>query len=278
MNPTFISAIKKICSKRSGDRTISDIEALIQLTKNSKFFSSSNTFHKPCCYHLHYEFCEASQYVFLYGSTGNKFYIVLSGTVGVEVPVSNGNFEEVVQLNDGAGFGELALESEKPRQASIRCKTPCHFLYLDKKDYKECLGKVVKEKRNLFVEFLFSLPLFSAFTKGTLTKISYAFKEKVLKKSQILYKEGDLPEFFYVVGKGEIGFYKKLKASKGRFKRNSVNLDVNIANIGAGEMFGEEEILSGDYRLSSCKCTSEDALVYCISNNVNAYLGSSKTY
>ena len=278
MNPSFIATIKKICCKRPNDRSSMDIETLFQLTKYNKVFASrsegqTNTFHKPCCYHLRYEHCEANNYVFLYGSVGNKFYIILSGTIAVEVPRRDNTdkFEEVLQLTDGDCFGELALESEKPRQASIKCKTPCHFIYLEKKDYKECLGKVVKEKRNMLVEFLISLPLFSGFTRGSLTKIGYGFKEKVLRKGHFVYKEGDIANEMYIVESGELSFYKKLKENNDKKKicTRKKSIEINIANICKGELFGAEEMLSEELRTSSCKCISEQALVYFISKNVS---------
>ena len=279
MNPSFIATIKKICWKRPNDRSSLDVETLFQLTKHNKVFASrsdgqSSTFHKPCCYHLRYEYCESNSYVFLYGSVGNKFYIILSGTVAVEVPRQNSpdKFEEVLQLSDGDCFGELALESEKPRQASIKCKTSCHFIYLHKKDYKDCLSKVVKERRNVLVEFLNGLPLFSGFTKGTLTKIGYGFKEKTLRKGHFVYKEGDTANELYIVGSGEVSFYKKLKANLDKRKIHSKrkSIEINIANISKGELFGEEEMLSGEPRSSSCRCVSDQALVYFISKNVRS--------
>ena len=170
LSTSFLATIKKICHKSPKDRTPEDIEALHELTKHNKVFSSlteiyGNSFHKPCCKHLKYEFYDSLSWVFEYGSIGDKFYIILSGTVGVEIPKTSNEeeFEEVVQLADGDCFGELAFEGNE------------------------------------------------------------------------LY-------FFY---SGEIGFYKKFRTNPDKNKAYFAKktFEINIANIGKGEIFGEEELL-----------------------------------
>ena len=276
MNQGYIASIKKICWKRPKDRTSEDIETLYQITKTNKVFSSislnaGTNLHKMTCKHLRYEFCESQQYVFLYGSVGNKFYIILNGIVGVEIPNSNKDgFTEVLELTDGDCFGELALESNKPRQASIKCKGSCHFIYLHKSDYKECMGKFIKDRRGQIVDFLYSLPSFRGFTKGTLTKISYSMKETKYKKGQIIYNEQDLSNNLYIVALGELGFYKKLRSyvDKNKPYLGKKSYEINIANIGKGEIFGEEEMPNEEVRFNSCKCCSNDATVYIVAKNV----------
>jgi CRP-like cAMP-binding protein len=45
----------------------------------------------------------------------------------------------VLTLSDGYSFGELALEDNKPRAASILCLEDSHFAVLEKEDYKRIL-------------------------------------------------------------------------------------------------------------------------------------------
>lgn len=264
VNPN-LDLLKSISSKNPKYRTQDDLDFLFNLTRSNKVFASlssskGSSLHRNCCKYLNYEFCPGGSYLFEYGSKGSKFYIILSGKIGVEVPKKPDCFEEVLQLTDGDCFGELALESDKPRQASIKCKVDCHFMYLHKKDYQDCIGNFIQERRNLMVSFLSGLPLFQDFTKGTLTKISYILKEKTLKKGQILYREGEESNEIFFVKKGETGFFKKLKAKSDKKIASGVKVqDVNVANKAQGEMFGEEEVVVGCKRTCTCRVTSDGA-------------------
>ena len=41
-------------------------------------------------------------------------------------------FSEIINLSEGNSFGELALINDKPRAASIKCKTECIFAVFSK--------------------------------------------------------------------------------------------------------------------------------------------------
>ena len=51
-------------------------------------------------------------------------------------------FVEVVQLQEGLGFGELALLSDKPRAATVRCLTDCTLAVIGRQDYLKLLMKI----------------------------------------------------------------------------------------------------------------------------------------
>jgi CRP-like cAMP-binding protein len=275
VNPN-LDSLKLICSKNPKFRSPDDIEFLFNLTKNNKVFSSLSSskgpsLHRTCCKYLNYEFCEGGTYLFTYGSKGSKFYIILSGTIGVEVPKNSETFEEILQLNDGDCFGELALESDRPRQASIKCKVDCHFIYLHKKDYQDCLGNFIKDRRNQMVTFLSGLPLFQDFTKGTLAKISYILKEKTLKKGHILFKENEPSSQIFFIKTGEAGFFKKLRAKNDKKISSGLKIyEVNVANKAQGEMFGEEEVMISMNRVCTCKVTSDFCEFFTADKNVKS--------
>lgn len=108
---------------------------------------------------MFYEFCPAESYLFQIGERGNKYYIILEGKVGVFSNVMNektGEFEldQVLVMGPGGSFGELALEENRPRAASIYCIEDSHFAVLEKTDYKRILSQLVKGKRMAIVDFL----------------------------------------------------------------------------------------------------------------------------
>jgi ATP-binding cassette subfamily B protein len=72
---------------------------------------------------------------------GDKFYIIVHGSVEV---VGRGRDDEEHRysvLQDGEFFGEIALLSNVPRTASVRALTPCLLLSLARKDFHELLER-----------------------------------------------------------------------------------------------------------------------------------------
>lgn len=55
---------------------------------------------------------------------------------------------KVAVLPEGVGFGEQALDSNKPRQATITCLTDCHFAVFDKHGYNRTI-KVFNQNKQL---------------------------------------------------------------------------------------------------------------------------------
>jgi CRP-like cAMP-binding protein len=63
------------------------------------------------------------------GEPGTSFYILVRGTVEV-TRLEGGQPRRIAKLQDGDCFGEMALLSNKPRNATIRTLTPCVCLSL----------------------------------------------------------------------------------------------------------------------------------------------------
>lgn len=278
----FIQKVISICNKQPNTRQYSEISTLVELTKTCKFFKSlieenGNSSHIHCCKYLQYQFGRQGEYIFKYGEKGTKFYIIISGLVSVEIPKKTlkGDtvFFEAITLSSGTSFGELALESSKPRAASIRCKQDTHFMFLEKQSYVQLISKIVLDKRNTSVNFLQSLPIFNSCTKGTLTKLTYAFKEKYYNKGQIVYSEGDKAKEIFVVKKGEFEFFKIIK----KMRRSSITFGIQpkdkfkhckIANYCVGELFGEEDSINNQPRTNTCKSLTNGGIVLAILKDV----------
>jgi len=106
---------------------------------------------------------------------------------------------EVATLSAGQSFGELALISQKPRAATIRCLENCHFAVLSKQDYEKVLGKKEQALFNKMTDFLRSMPIFMHWTKNALLKLTYYFKKREFQRKQWVYKEGESCENVYIV-------------------------------------------------------------------------------
>lgn len=88
-------------------------------------------------------------YVFKQDEEGDKFYIILSGTIlGMSesskyYPQGGGvitNDKEVCKLTEGQSFGELALISGASRSLSMKSYNNSTLVCLHKTDFLKCFG------------------------------------------------------------------------------------------------------------------------------------------
>ena len=56
--------------------------------------------------------------------------------------------KQVAVLKEGVGFGEQALDSNKPRQATIICEEDCEFAVFDKEGYNKSIKMFNQRKQN----------------------------------------------------------------------------------------------------------------------------------
>lgn len=69
------------------------------------------------------------------GSPGDRFYILVRGMVSVRRERA-GEETEIAKLREGDAFGEAALLSDAPRNASVKCLTDCVLLSLERTRFR----------------------------------------------------------------------------------------------------------------------------------------------
>lgn len=87
------------------------------------------------------------------GESGDEFFIISEGKVKVVV-----NEQEIGELNEGEYFGEIALLTKKPRQATIVAKTDSvTLLVIHRKVFKRLLGPlsdILKRNMKTYSEYV----------------------------------------------------------------------------------------------------------------------------
>ena len=106
-------------------------------------------------------------------------------------------------LGQGQTFGELGLLLHTHRTALIMAKETLHLIVLSKKDYKEILMLAESKKMNEKIEF-FAKHVIKDATRDTVAKYCYAFEKINGTMNQIIYKEGDEVNKFYLVKNGNV--------------------------------------------------------------------------
>jgi NADH dehydrogenase len=93
---------------------------------------------------VHREHFEAGEVVFAKGDFGDKVYFISKGEACV---VRDG--VEVASLKNGDVFGEAALISHHPRNATMRAKTPLDVVAVSREAFQELLGRLPGTKERL---------------------------------------------------------------------------------------------------------------------------------
>jgi NADH dehydrogenase len=86
---------------------------------------------------VHREHFEAGETVFSSGDFGDKIYFVVKGEASVER-----DGEILATLRNGDVFGEAALISDQPRNATIRAITPLGAVVVSREAFKELIGRL----------------------------------------------------------------------------------------------------------------------------------------
>jgi ATP-binding cassette subfamily B protein len=75
------------------------------------------------------------------GDVGDKFYVIVRGSVAVTRHGDGGHEQRLPDLEDGDHFGELALLHDVARSASVRTLTACVFLTLQRGQFNALLER-----------------------------------------------------------------------------------------------------------------------------------------
>lgn len=88
---------------------------------------------------------QANEYIIKEGDQGKEFYIIEDGELECfKLHSTNGKsgFVRVRTLNKGEHFGELSLINNNLRSLSVRSKTKCKLLTLDRETFTRILGSI----------------------------------------------------------------------------------------------------------------------------------------
>jgi cAMP-dependent protein kinase regulator len=84
------------------------------------------------------------------GEAGNFFYIIKEGEAVCYQADGAGGEKEVAKLNTGGYFGEIALLTSKPRQATVKASGALSVLAIDRATFTRVMGPLDEiMKRNM---------------------------------------------------------------------------------------------------------------------------------
>lgn len=120
---------------------------------------------------------------------------------------------QVAVFGPGQTFGEQALMEDRPRNASMTCRTDCEFLCVSKDDFTTLLARKMQEANlalpSLITPLIPKIPFFQALGKRTQDAIGYTMSCMSAVQGKVLYWEGDAADNLYFILGGQVAVWWK---------------------------------------------------------------------
>ncbi len=170
----------------------------------------------------------------------DRMYVVFRG----ELDVFKDNFDgkgpvKVYHYSDGDVFGELALMYDAPRAASVVCVTNVKAWSVDRLTFRTLLMNGAKRRREIYQEFLGSVPLLQNLDRYERLKIADALTTEVFADGQVIVREGEPGDKFYLILEGQV-----------KVTKNGV--ETHNSPLEPWQYFGELALLGDEKRHATC--------------------------
>lgn len=199
----------------------------------------------------HVELRDPGEIIIAEGEPGDSMYIVAEGSVRVvrgHPPI------QLAELGEGAFFGEIALATDAPRQASVVAVTPTSLLVVPRHAINEvvrksetALGVLIAFLRDRLVSgVLATAPIFAPFSADERSKIAARFR----------FLEARANEPIVVQGERSRGLYVILVCGALAIKDTAAGEQV-LGHLKSGDVFGEMSLLNHEEAVATVRTTSK---------------------
>ena len=187
------------------------------------------------------------------GEDGDVLYVVDSGNLDCyRKPTKDGEDVYLKTYTPGEAFGELALQYNAPRAATIKAKEDSVLFGLD----RDCFNNIVKEssikKREKYEAFLGRVQLLDSQDSYEKNKICDCLKHE-------LFSGVGMP----IIKQGEQGntFYLLVEGTCSAFIRGEDGKEKQVFEYKPNDYFGELALLRDEPRAATIKTTSATTIV-----------------
>ena len=177
--------------------------------------------------------------VFKAGDPGKSFYIVEKGKCKISSPKG----EELAICTKGKCFGERALLTNAPRKATVSAISEVLLLECSIETFQKYLGHLSDLTDMWKVDSLLKVPLLSNLSREELSKLGECLHEKTYQPGEVVFKEGDEGNSFYIIEKGICSVVKSSGTTRSPAKE--------LARLTAGQYFGERALICQDPRAAT---------------------------
>lgn len=184
--------------------------------------------------------------LFKKGDMDTRLIYLLSGEVTLQ---SEGLIIEVIAAESEAA--RFALAHQIPRKIDAVANGTVRFLRLDaeivnnptplvcKEDNSYMVIEEAEDDPNDWMTALLKSPVFQRLPPANLQKILITLEEVCFEKGEIIIRQGDIGDYYYLIKSGHCLVSRKPSPNA---------KDIKLAQLGKGEAFGEDALLSGEPR------------------------------
>ena len=171
-----------------------------------------------------YERYEKGKFIYKENDSSTKIYFFIKGSLSFRKKEiisdndnSSNNLKEVEVekfiLEEDKYFGVVDILYEREKKFSVFCNEVCHFLTLEKEDFK----KIIEDKISRIEtdKKLYLMSFFRAYTNMPNIKLERFILNDIqtlfFRRNEIIYKEGEENICLYVIYKGQANLIKNIK-------------------------------------------------------------------
>ncbi len=180
------------------------------------------------------------------GSRGNSFYFIIKGRVRVKI-----GDETVAILSDSNYFGEAALLTGKPRNASIQSATQTTLLKLPEGVFTKMLKqfpfiKEAMEKTLNIRPALSKVQILKGLPAKALEKLTQSFIQSSYRAGEDIIVQGESGHQFFLLAKGKVDVIVQDNGERWR-----------VAQLTAGDVFGEIALIENAPRTATIRAATD---------------------
>jgi ATP-binding cassette, subfamily B, bacterial HlyB/CyaB len=196
----------------------------------------------------------AGEIIFNQGDAGDKFYIVYNGKIRVLRKDEKQTETNLGVMTKGDHFGETALISDKPRNATTRVVEDSILISIGKEAFNKYIFSKpqLREYFDKFIKytsihiFLKSCSKLSSLPPQELRQLVDQFKPEYFRAGEVVFTQGADPDKFYLIETG------KLKIVRWEDDKSEI-----INFLREGEFFGEKALLEEAQRYADVVCLTD---------------------
>lgn len=202
----------------------------------------------------------AGEFVFQIGEPGDALYLVESGQVELMADGQRAG-EPLVRLGAGGFFGEMALLTGRTRSANARALENSNLWVLYRADFDDLLVRYpaislslnrslsqrLAEADQCYVnQHLRRLSLLAGLSHQQLEEVAGRLRPARYRAGERIYDQGSTGKALYLIESGEVRLLKRVDG-----------MTIPLAHLGAGDFFGETEVLNDGPRAATVEVVKD---------------------